>query len=154
MNYYGEIKAQIVSSCATSGVAQYAGISLNDWTNYHIFSEEVKFIHGQNRGRCPFVNIKRKDSNYSYDAITTNDQGGMLVSDWEIEVVTGKNSNGVAVEETGTYKIAEAIVAEIRNKYNMKIGNQKIGSITTHPFGQSIIISLTIENTYSESEMR
>lgn len=154
MNYYTEIISRLKTAIGHSEVYTVAGVSAGEWSTYHIFDGGRKFIHGQNRGRVPFVNVWRNMSDYSFDAVTTGgEQGGQMQSNWNIEIVVAKSS--AADEKTGeefAYAIAQKIIKKIREDYNLSLGNERITPIQTHPFGLSLIIDLTIINTHSNGD--
>jgi hypothetical protein len=154
VNYYTEILTRLKTAIGNIEVSTAASISNATWINYHIFDGGRKFIHGQNRGRVPFVNVWRVSSDYSFNAITTSgEQGGQMESNWNIEVVVAKSS--AVDEKTGeefAYAIAQKIIKNLRADYNLALGNERILPIETHPFGLSLIIDLNIINTHSNGD--
>lgn len=154
MNYYTEILNRLKTAIGNSEVSTAAGISNATWILNNIFDGGRKFIHGQNRGRVPFVNVWRNNSEYSFDAITTSgEQGGQMQSNWNIEIVVAKSS--VSDEKTGeefAYSIAQKIIKNIRADYNLALGNERILPIETHPFGLSLTIDLNVINTHSNGD--
>jgi hypothetical protein len=153
MNYFTEIITRIKTAIGNAEVSTIAGVSNANWVNYHIFDGGRKYIHGQNRGRVPFVNVWRLTSDYSFDAVSTNDAGGQMESRWNIEIVVGKSSRAdEKTNEEFAYAIAQKIIKNIRADYNLAIGTERIGLAENHPFGLAIQIELTIQNTHSNSE--
>lgn len=155
MSHFNTILTKIKTAVSDSSVATAASLSSAEWTNYHVFDGGRAYTHGQNRGRVPFANIWRTTSDYSFDSVgsTSNDQGGELISSWNIEIIVAKSS--ASDERTGeeqAYSIAEKILKAIRTDYNLALGNERMGEIENHPFGLSLKIELTINNSYSNSE--
>lgn len=154
MNYYAEIMSKIKTACSDVEVYSAASISGSEWINYHIFDGGRHYIAGQNRGRVPFVNIWRVESDYTFEAVeTSTSRAGTLESRWNIEVVVGVSSRiSEYTNESLAYNIAQKIVKSIRKDFNMRVGSERIGEVQNHPFGLSLIIDLTIQNTHSDSE--
>ena len=151
MNYYYSILSAIKAAVSTDDVAIAAGQVNPQWSIYHVFDGGRSFIHGLNRGRVPFVNIWRNNSDYVYDAIDTRGQGGTLTSAWTIEVVTNHAADEAA-SESQAYPIAQKILRKIRETYNLSQGTERILEEENHPFGRSLRIELTIINTYSNGD--
>lgn len=154
MNYYTEIMTRLKTACSDLEVMTAAGISGAEWTDYHVFDTGRHFIAGQNRGRVPFVNIWRVNSDYTFDAVdSATTRAGTLESSWNIEVVVGKSSRtNERTNETQAYDIAQKIIKSIRKDYNMRVGTERIGDIQVHPFGLSLSVEVNIQNTHNDSE--
>lgn len=152
MNYFTEISNRIKTACSSSGVLSAVGTISGDWATYHVFDGGRSYVHGQNRGRVPYVTYWRVGSEYSFDAVSTDDQGGSLTSTWILEIITGKSSQSDENDnEEYAYAIAQKILKAIRAENNMSIGSERIREIEPHPFGYALTVELTINNTYMDS---
>jgi hypothetical protein len=153
MSFYNDIITKLVTACSSSDVSTAAGISNATWTLSHVFTSGRKYIAGQNRGRVPFINIWRQQSDYAFDAVSS-DFGGEVKSLWRIEVVVGKTSRvDERTNEQQAQEIAEKIIKSIKSEYNLQVSSHAIGLCETHPFGLSLIIDLTLINTSSSGDL-
>ena len=152
MNLYTELEDHLKTACGAVDVALAAGVPQTTWQLAHVFMSGRGYIKGQNRGRVPFVSVWRENSEYSFDAVGVGEQGGLVTSSWNIEVVVGAASraNESANEMVATL-IAQKIIKNVRADSNLCIGEEKIGAILCHPFGLSLMVQLTIQNTNSTS---
>jgi len=155
MNLYDTLNNKIATALKSPQVANVVSSTIPvsaDWMNYHVFDGGRYYIGGMNRGRVPFVYFYRTNSNYDFDAVSSNyDQGGQVTTYWTIEIITGKLKSEHTNESLG-YDLAQKIIKMIRADRNLCLGTETISEAINHPFGTMIKIELNIENTHSNSE--
>lgn len=152
MTIYSDLATKIKTAISHANVATIANVNATEWANYHVFDGGRSYIHGQNRGRVPFVNFYRNSSNYSFDAVGP-DVGGQTDSVWVIEIIVAKSSaSNEYTGESFAYSLSDKIIKQIRTDYNLGIGNEQINEIENHPFGISLKINLTVQNSYGHND--
>jgi DNA polymerase sigma len=92
MTVFSSLASRIKSAISNADVAIAANVNATEWSNNHVFDGGRSYVHGQNRGRVPFVNFWRNNSNFSFDAVGP-DIGGQTDSTWIIQIIVCKSMN-------------------------------------------------------------
>jgi hypothetical protein len=144
-NLLTEIDAALKSN-AVELVA--TGISGADtWANHVFGNDGNHYIGGQNRGRCPFITYMRNDQIYSFDSVGAG-RGGEVTNQFKIKIVSHRKTNETLTEQY-LQSVAEKVIKTIRSYSDFNLGSETIDKMESHPFGNSLMINLSVNNTWS-----
>jgi len=142
MSSFESARSQIFQALTSTTVAAIAQIPQTIWANYHVFYGDSSYIAGRNRGRLPFVEVKRSQANMTHES--EPNYGGTQVITFRIEIHTGNvPRNSVLNNELQADQLARAIIQLIRSQSCFRDGEHTIETLVESPFGYSLAIDLT-----------
>lgn len=152
MSGFSLTKTHIETAAKSALVASAAGVSSSNWAVYHVFYGESSYIGARNRGRLPFIEIKRQANTFTHEA--EPNYGGTNELSYRVEIHVGQASRkDMASAEDWGYAIATVFIKELRNQSSFWSGNHTIQPIEESPFGHSIAIDITAELTGDEDHL-
>lgn len=143
----------IIRTAALSPPVEMAALGVSGSSSWsrHITVDTVGFIAEKNRGNLPFIEIRRNGpSTYSAESMGPS-RGGTVDSSYNICVTVGNISRRQrSLSEEKAYGIVEALLQEIRSKWDFIQGSETISELESHPFGYSLNVTIDVSNSWGD----
>ena len=131
---------EIFHEAATSvQVAAIAGVSQSDWP-HHVFYGNGNFIGGRNRGRLPFIEIKRIATDFEQEANTLSRED----TTFEFIVSTGRGSYEADLLAS---KLIRATFSYLKSNYPILTWIVTSTESVATPWGYKVAYDLEVETS-------